>query len=136
MASDIDLPWAGDFSLTASGDIAVVTGGNKVIQRVIRRFLTNSQRTDNLGRVTNIADYLFHPAYGGNARQFVDALYSQQSKTAIAQRFAQQASLETGVAPSPPSQVTITANVNGIEMDATVVIADGTVVTAPGTRIV
>lgn len=136
MASDISLNWAGDFTLTASGDIASISGGDKVIQRVIRRFLTNSQRTDNLGRVTNLPDYAWHPKYGGNARQYVDALFSTQNAAALRQRFAQQASQETGVAASPPPQVTVKQTVTGIEMDATVVIADGTVVTVPGTRIV
>jgi hypothetical protein len=136
MASDISLDWAGDFVLTASGDISAVSAGNKVVQWVIRRFLTNAQRTDNLGRVTNIPDYIWHPAFGGNARQYVDSLYSKQNATALQQRFSQQASLVSGVAASPPSQVVIVQTATGITMDATVIIADGTVITAQGVKYV
>jgi hypothetical protein len=134
--SDIDLPWAGDFSLTATGDIATVTGAPKVVERLVRRFLTNPQRTDKVGRVINVPDYLFHPQYGGGARVVVDKPITSETFLAIQQRFAQQATLENEVALDPTPVINLTAdNVGNMVMDVTVYLTDGTTVTVPGLRI-
>jgi len=38
---DVQHRWAGDLAVTATGDLAVVTGGPLGTERVLRRLLTN-----------------------------------------------------------------------------------------------
>jgi hypothetical protein len=120
----MDLPWNGDLSKTASGDIAIVSGGSKVFQRVVRRFLTNAQQTDSIGRVINLPDYLFHPKYGGNARQVIDNPLSTQGAQNLQQRFAAQATAENGVAQDPACQLNINSTGPVVTMNTVIYLAD------------
>lgn len=135
MATGIGLAWNGDFVLNAKGGVATVSDGDKVLQRVVRRFLTNSQRIDTIGRVTSLPDYLFHPFYGGNARQYVDNPTDKNIQGQMQQNFAAQAQAEDGVAADPPSVIQITQLSANVIMNATVYLADSTVPTVGNVRL-
>jgi len=77
--ADFALLWADDLQVDETGDFAFVTGGDELVQRIIRRFLTNAQSLiTSQGTVQIIPDYIFEPTYGGNARAYVDQVIDSE----------------------------------------------------------
>lgn len=135
--NDIDLIWNGDWVITPSGGINTISGADKVLQRVIRRFLSNAQVLDGFGRCVTLPDCLWHNSYGGNAGQVVNDIFgkvSTQKTEGLRQKFIQQAAQETGVANSPAPIVVfhLDPSNGSLTMDCTIALANGTVATANG----
>src|SRR6185437_14165650 len=63
---DLSQWWGSDQSLTPSGDLATVDGLDKDNQRILRRLCTNGKFSG-----AQIAEYYFHPGYGGSAPWYV-----------------------------------------------------------------
>lgn len=133
--SDIDLLWGTDLVITASGGIGTVSGGDKVIQQVVRAFLTTSQSVDTVGRVQVIPDYYFHQDYGDSARAIIDNPEDPATIEALSQLFASSASQVEGTAPDPTPLVDINQTSDGLVMNATVYLLDGSPATVPGIRV-
>lgn len=58
--------WGNDLSLTPSGDLALSDGLTKDNQRIFRRLCTNGADSG-----AQLAEYIFHPGYGGSAPWYV-----------------------------------------------------------------
>lgn len=131
--ADLSLFWGGDLVIDETGDLGTVVGAAELQQRVIRRFLTNSVQTDLNGNVISPPDYLFEPAYGGNARLYVDRNADTETVQAIQQRLQQQISQEAEVAtfPAPVISVDTTTLPDGLIVNAQVALATGQVVAIP-----
>jgi len=131
--ADLSLPWGGDLSLDATGDLATVDGAAELQQRVIRRFLTNAVQTDLNGNVTSPPDYIFQPQYGGNARLYVDKNSDEETVQAIQQRLQQQISQEAEVAVTPAPVISVDTKTlpDGIIVNAQVALANGQVIAIP-----
>lgn len=95
--ADLFLEWGADFAIDATGDLLVVDGDTEVRQRLERRLFTSA------------GGYVWHPEYGaGLPRKIGSVLTVAQIKSIVASQLA----LEASVAPSPPAQLTVTADPN------------------------
>ncbi len=83
---DLQHVWAGDLAVTATGDLAVVSGGALGTQRVLRRLLTNTR------------DYIWNPGYGAGLAQFVGKPVDPAGVSAVIRL---QMRREVAVAPVP-----------------------------------
>jgi phage baseplate assembly protein W len=95
--ADISLEWGADFEVDASGDLLVVDGVDEVRQRLERRLFTA------------VNGYVWHPDYGAGLPQKIGSVLSVADIKSIC---LSQLALEASVAPSPPAQVTVSADVN------------------------
>lgn len=64
--ADLSHWWGQDLTLGSSGDLQTSDGLNKDNQRIFRRLCTNGGQSGG-----QIAEYLFHPNYGGSAPWYV-----------------------------------------------------------------
>lgn len=64
--ADLNHWWGQDLVLTPSGDLSTVDNLNKDNQRIFRRLCTNGSKSG-----AHLAEYLFHPDYGGSAPWYV-----------------------------------------------------------------
>lgn len=64
--ADLNHWWGGDLSLSPSGDLSTVNNLDRDNQRIFRRVCTNGGRSGG-----EVAEYLFHPDYGGSAPWYV-----------------------------------------------------------------
>lgn len=69
--TDLYLEWNGDLIRTPSGSVQGAVHWDRIRERIIRRFLTNSAQTLPDGSATP-ADYVFDPAYGIGAGALID----------------------------------------------------------------
>lgn len=90
---DIDLRWNDDFTLSPSGDLALVDGQEFLRQRIIRRLLTE------------VFGYVWHKSYGAGLPQKIGETYQPQQIAAIVRA---QMSLEDHVVQDPPPDVKVT----------------------------
>jgi hypothetical protein len=129
--ADILLQWAGDLTTGENGDLVFVTGVTELEQRIIRRFLTNSQTlVETTGVVAATPDYFFEPTFGGNARAYVDAVVNPEVISSIQTILLAQAQAESDV---DPTQTTITVSpiTGGLSVAAFVALNTGTFVALP-----
>lgn len=94
--------WGQDLVLTPSGDLALSDGLMKDNQRIFRRLCTNGEFSG-----AQIAEYVFHPEYGGSAPWYVGQTTDEPTLEGVI-RF--QMYEETAVAHNP--EPTITPNMN------------------------
>ncbi|MES1988725.1 MAG: phage tail protein [Pseudomonadota bacterium] len=99
---DADHEYGGDLSLSATGDLQLVSQSERSNQRVLRRLLTNP------------VDYIWHPEYGAGIKEFVgapltDTLYAQSNARIIANNF-----LEASVSQNPPPVISMQTIQGGI----------------------
>jgi hypothetical protein len=136
--ADIALIWSDDLQVDETGDFASVDGGDELVQRIIRRFLTNSQSLiTSTGTVQIIPDYLFEPTYGGNARAYVDAVIDPEVIGSIQSLFLNQVAQEPLCDPSQ-TVITITsppAYPGSIVVQATVFLNTGAQIQIPALEI-
>lgn len=95
--ADLSLEWNDDFEVDASGDLLVVDGDVEVRQRLERRLFTAVQ------------GYVWHPEYGAGLPQKIGSVLSVSEIKSIV---TSQLALEASVAPSPPAQLSISADPN------------------------
>lgn len=129
--ADMSLPWAGDLTLDSTGDFVTVTQIDELIQRVIRRFLTNTAQYDSSGNVVSVGDYIWDQTYGGNARAFVDAVISDQTAGQIQHSLLNQILQESEAAQNPAPTVQVVETTQGLQINATVVSRSGQVALIP-----
>ena len=97
--ADLALEWGDDFQIDSTGDLWVVDGDDEVRQRLERRLFTAVQ------------GYVWHPEYGAGLPQKIGSVLSVSQIQSIV---ASQLALEASVAPSPPAQLTVTAQPGGV----------------------
>lgn len=90
---DVQHSWAGDLTVSATGDLATVSGGPLGTERVLRRLLTNQ------------SDYLWQPGYGAGLARFVGQPVDGASVAAVIRL---QMRREAGVASSPEPVIAVT----------------------------
>ncbi|SHG92193.1 hypothetical protein [Bradyrhizobium erythrophlei] len=95
--ADLSLEWEDDFGVDATGDLLVVDGDDEVRQRLERRLFTAVQ------------GYVWHPDYGAGLPQKIGSVLSVEEIRAVV---TSQLALEASVAPSPPAQITVSADLN------------------------
>jgi hypothetical protein len=93
MNSDIYLKYGGDYQVSQSGDLMMVSGAELTKQRIIRRMLTVP------------GAYIWHANYGAGLSRFIGqplsrALYNEITALVISQIY-----LEETVAKSPPPEI-------------------------------
>jgi hypothetical protein len=128
--ADFSLEWGGDLVVDDTGDFAIVDQADELRQRVMRRFLTNSQVLDTTrGLVSIMPDNLFEPTYGGNARAYVDATIRPEIIGRIQNLLLQQLS-EEPACDSVNSTVNVTwdRNSGSIVVSANVLLNTGAVI--------
>jgi hypothetical protein len=96
--ADLHMSWAGDLSISPTGDIEVVTGPAMGTERVLRRLLTNP------------ADYIWHPEYGAGLARFVGGPMDAAGTEAL---IRQQVQLEPAVASSPEPVIDVQPDPGG-----------------------
>lgn len=129
--TDIDMAWGSDLSFDDTGDIATVSGLDEMNQRIVRRFLTNSTPTDANGNAIGVGDYIWEPAYGGNARVYVDQTATPALKSAIQKSFLSQIQQEAEIVQSPPPVVTVVNSPEGLTVQAQVTLVSGQLLNLP-----
>jgi hypothetical protein len=95
--ADVALEWESDFLVNATGDLAMVDGDDEVRQRLERRLFTA------------VHGYVWHQAYGAGLPQKIGSTLSVSQINSIVKS---QLALEASVAPSPPAQLTVSADPN------------------------
>ena len=86
-------------SRNSTGDLLVVDGDDEVRQRLERRLFSATQ------------SYIWHPSYGAGLPQKIGSVLSASEIKSVC---AAQLALEASVAPSPPAQLTVTAQPGGL----------------------
>ena len=99
--ADVSLEWEDDFQINSSGDLLVVDGDDEVRQRLERRLFTAVQ------------GYVWHPDYGAGLPQKIGSVLSVADIKSVV---SSQLALEASVAPSPPPQLTVSADPNDPEI--------------------
>jgi hypothetical protein len=95
--ADVSLEWKSDFQPDSTGDLMVVDGDDEVRQRLERRLFTA------------VNGYVWHPSYGAGLPQKIGSVLSVSEINSIV---SSQLALEASVAPSPPAQLTVSADPN------------------------
>lgn len=95
--TDVSLEWTADFQPDSTGDLMVVDGDDEVRQRLERRLFTA------------VAGYVWHSNYGAGLPQKIGSVLSVSEINSIV---SSQLALEASVAPSPPAQLTVSADKN------------------------
>jgi hypothetical protein len=95
--ADLSLEWEDDFGVDATGDLLVVDGDDEVRQRLERRLFTA------------VNGYVWHPGYGAGLPQKIGSVLSVEEIRSVV---TSQLALEASVAPSPPAQITVSADLN------------------------
>lgn len=109
--ADLSHWWGNDLVLNCRGDLATVDGLNKDNQRIFRRLCTNGEFSG-----AQLAEYYFHPEYGGSAPWYVGRL--AYNLNAIAPLYLEgvirtQMYQEASVSHSPEPKIDININPNG-----------------------
>jgi len=97
--------WGQDLSLTPSGDLALSDGLMKDNQRIFRRLCTNGGQSG-----AHVAEYMFHPEYGGSAPWYVGQHPDEATLEGVVRSQMYQ---ETAVAHDPEPIITPNVNPNG-----------------------
>jgi hypothetical protein len=97
--ADVSLEWGDDFEPDATGDLLVIDGDDEVRQRLERRLFTA------------VNGYVWHKDYGAGLPQKIGSVLSVAEIKAVV---ASQLDLEASVAPSPPAQLTVSAQPGGV----------------------
>jgi phage baseplate assembly protein W len=97
--SDLDMSWAGDISVSATGDLLAVSGPALGTERVLRRLLTNP------------GDYIWHPEYGAGLGRFVG---QPTDAAGIRALILEQMRLEPAVADDPEPVVLVQSDAGGM----------------------
>ena len=97
--ADISLEWHDDFEIDATGDLLVVDGDIEVRQRLERRLFTA------------VNGYIWHPSYGAGLPQKIGSVLSVAQIRSIV---SSQLAMEASVAPSPPAQLTVAMQRDGL----------------------
>lgn len=118
------LPWGGDFQLTNNGSLAMVSGVEKVRQRIIRRFFTCPAETLANGAYVP-ADYIFDPNYGLGATRMVGEPIATTLAATLTQKLKNAILIDEGVDTTQDPAISLYAAPNGeIWADVTVYLAD------------
>jgi len=100
--ADLSHWWGNDLVLTASGDLATVDNLDKDNQRIFRRLCTNGAQSG-----ARLAEYIFHPEYGGSAPWYVGQTTDEPTLEGIIRSQMYQ---EASVSHNP--EPTIVPNIN------------------------
>lgn len=134
--SDISLPWGQDIDIDDTGDIVAVDGVDELVQRVIRRFLTNSYLPPAPYQAALPPDYIFDNTYGGNVRRYVDRRLPtgvlQKIQTNLLNCMQQEAEVSTT---TPPS-VTAWFASGTVYVQATATLANGQILSVPAMAVI
>jgi hypothetical protein len=90
--------WGQDLVLTSSGDLALSDGLMKDNQRIFRRLCTNGGQSG-----AQVAEYMFHPNYGGSAPWYVGRTTDEATLEGVIRSQMYQ---ETAVAHDPEPIIT------------------------------
>src|SRR4051812_13986048 len=97
--SDIAMDWAGDISVSATGDLLSGSGPAIGTERVLRRLLTNP------------GDYIWHPEYGAGLGRFVG---QPTDAAGIQALIREQMRLEPAVADDPEPVILVQSDPGGL----------------------
>lgn len=103
--ADLNHWWGQDLVLTSSGDLSAVDGLNKDNQRIFRRLCTNGADSG-----AHLAEYYFHPEYGGSAPWYVGQTTDEPTLEGIIRSQMYQ---EASVSHDPEPVITPNMNPNG-----------------------
>lgn len=106
------LTYGGDFELTPSGSLVMVTGVEKFRQRVIRRFFTNPSMVQNDGTYLS-PDYLFDTDYGMGAARLVGEKVSDDIAAQFKQKLRAAIMIDEGVDVSREPMIKVFQNDKG-----------------------
>ena len=96
--ADLEMSWAGDLSISPTGDLATVNDPSLGTERVLRRLMTNA------------GDYIWNPDYGAGLAQFVGRPVDPAGIQAL---ILSQMALETAVAQVPEPVIAVQADPAG-----------------------
>lgn len=102
---DLNTWYGNDVNVSASGDLLLIDGRDRVRQRILRRLLTNS---NNDGFPS---DYLWHPTYGAGCPRRVG---ETRDINAISAAIRSQIMAEAGVAKQPLPEIDVAPIDNGV----------------------
>jgi hypothetical protein len=136
MSIEVALPYGGDFSLDATGDLLLVEDGNGAYpalqQRIIQMLLTSPQIKDSNGNpIPGSADDMFNPTAGAGLRRAVGNVENNALLAEIEARMIEGLSKEPDVAPYPAPQIEFVVYPNGVVCNLTFATVDGQVIALP-----
>lgn len=117
-AVEVDLPWGGDFTYDATGDLVLATGDNAIRERLIRMILTSPNLVVD-GVAIGFADDIYHPTWGAGLRAQVGETMNATQQNALAGRIRQQLAADASVATSPPPSVAYSTSGNAMFLKVT-----------------
>lgn len=95
---DLEMTWSGDLSVSATGDLALVSDPELGTERVLRRLMTNS------------GDYIWNPDYGAGLGRFVGQPVDRARVEALIRA---QMALETAVSSTPEPVIAVSSDAAG-----------------------
>lgn len=133
---EVALPWGGDFSLDATGDLLLVQDGDgkypALQQRIIQMLLTSPQLTDAAGNgIAGSADDMFNPDTGAGLRRAIGNVENNALLSQIESRMLEGLAQEPDIAPYPAPQIEFIVYPNGIVCTITANTIDGQVLPLP-----
>ena len=112
---DVYLEWNSDLILTPNGSVATATGWDRIRQRIVRRFLTNSAVPLPDGSTTP-PDYVFSPFYGLSGGALIDQNPDAKYRADLKRRIREAALLDTAVDPGAVPFVNISQPQIGVNV--------------------
>lgn len=107
------LEWNGDLILTPNGSVQMASGWDKVRERIIRRFLTNSALPLPDGTTTP-PDYVFSPSYGLGAGALVDQNPDANFRVNFERRMREAVVADAATAPGALPSINISTPMIGV----------------------
>jgi len=107
------LEWNGDLVLLPNGSVQMASGWDKVRERIIRRFLTNSALPLPDGTTTP-PDYIFSPLYGLGAAALIDQNPNANFIANFTRRMRQAVAADAATSPSAVPSIGISTPMIGL----------------------
>lgn len=111
---DIDHTWGGDLVVGPTGDLAVVDGTQRGIERVVRRLMTRGAQAATVNSPALTGEMAFHQSYGASVPQRIGQTIDIPLITSVIRA---QILLEDVVAESPAPVISVTPFLNGVVVD-------------------
>lgn len=132
--------WNGDFLLTPTGDLQLVTdqpsAPNATMQRLIRLILTNPRLLDPSGNPIAIPNDRFNPTYGAGVRALVGQAITSAMVSGIQSRIIAALLADPDVATNPPPNVSVTqSSLYAVSVSVICYAVSGEIITIPSLQL-
>lgn len=105
--------WGSDISAGPTGDLALVDGTQRGIERIVKRIMTRGKQFARINSPAKLGELIFHGKYGGSVPQRIGEIIDASLITAVIRA---QIAKEGVAAKSPAPVITLDPFPNGVNV--------------------